>query len=149
MAVLRIVAPMPPGLLAINARDKIVSYRPRRGPRAGELVHRIGKQSGFRAAEIELHRHVRQAAILARWRPLGPLVPAFVRICSYWPDDKGDVDAVSKAVQDSLHHGGVLADDGQVAIAVLERVWSSRHPRVELDVCTTLAELVGLLGWSQ
>jgi Holliday junction resolvase RusA-like endonuclease len=149
VAVLRIVAPMPPGLLAINARDKVVSYTPRQGKRAGELVHRIGKDAKFRAAEIELHVHVRQAVVLARWRELGRLVPVFVRIGSYWPEDKGDVDACSKAAQDSLHHCGVVADDDQVAVAVLERVWRVRQPRIELDVCTSLSELVGLLGWSR
>lgn len=149
MAVLRIVAPMPPGLLAINARDKVVSYRPRQGKRAGELVHRIAKDERFKTAELELHVHVRQAVVLARWRELTRLTPAFVRIGTYWPEDKGDVDACSKSAQDALHHCGVLADDDQVSIAVLERVWRVRQPRIELDVCTSIPELLGLLGWSQ
>lgn len=141
MAVLTVVIGMPPGLVATNRRDTVAT----RTTKDRRRVKVIRKSDAYRAAEDELIFAVRQRVALEGWRTLEG--DCYVAVWTFWPGDKGDVDAANKAALDALKHGGAYVDDGQVVDEVLRRTWGALSPRIELAVTTTLDELLELLGW--
>lgn len=143
MAVLTVVVAMPPGLVATNRRDTVVT----RTTKDQRRVKVIRKSAAYRAAEDELIFAVRQCVARSGWRTLEG--DCYVAVGTFWPGAKGDVDAANKAALDALKHGGAYVDDGQVVDEVLRRRWGSHAPRIELAVSTDLDELLQLLGWSR
>lgn len=125
---LRIVIPMPPGLLALNKKSERHAY-----VRDGVTRRTIGTRSEWAAAFDEAVLHIRQARALQGWGTREDY-EVDIAVVAHWPHDKGDHDAVAKAVSDALQAAGVYENDSQVREGRYRRVWGSSEPRIEVMV---------------
>ena len=108
-----------PGLIKNNDRYTIAH---------GRLILSGAYRSGCEHCALM----VRQACIVQQWRTTER--PVRVVMTTWWPTRRGDVDATSKAVLDSLQNGGAIANDAQVVELVARKGVDKDRPRIEVEI---------------
>lgn len=120
-----IVIPMQPGRVKANGR--LVPQRVR-----GVFTGRLVLSSVYREGLEEMALRVRQACVLHRWRKT--IRPVRVVVTTWWPRNRGDLDATCKAACDSLTNGGAIFDDDQIVAIELARGVDKVRPRIEIEI---------------